>query len=184
MGFDQLYLVRPDDERVLNRKKCIDGASGALDILQNAKTFGSLEEIFNQEDDDSPTRTSAEARSAIGTETRRKFIVCGTGMPFDMSKERPMQRYVEPRKYFDEILKKKKTNPADDGHDHHYQNETLNIAFVFGNERMGMRHADMDLCDVMLGIPTNPSFGSLNLASAVQIIAYDWRQAMGGYQLS
>jgi tRNA/rRNA methyltransferase len=46
---------------------------------------------------------------------------------------------------------------------------------------MGMTPEDMVLCDVMLGIPTNPLFGSLNLASAVQLIAYDWRQALGGF---
>ena len=39
----------------------------------------------------------------------------------------------------------------------------------------------MDKCDIMLGIPTNPNFGSLNLASAVQLIAYDWRMANGGH---
>jgi tRNA/rRNA methyltransferase len=43
-----------------------------------------------------------------------------------------------------------------------------------------MSEEDMDKCQVMLGIPTNPQFGSLNLANAVQIIAYDWRMALGG----
>lgn len=38
----------------------------------------------------------------------------------------------------------------------------------------------MDKCDQMLGIPTNPNFGSLNLAAAVQLISYDWRMAIGG----
>lgn len=33
-----------------------------------------------------------------------------------------------------------------------------------------------------LGIPTNPDFGSLNVASAVQLIAYDWREAIGGFK--
>ena len=44
-----------------------------------------------------------------------------------------------------------------------------------------MKEEDIDLCDVMLGIPTNPYFGSLNLASALQLIAYDWRMAIGGF---
>jgi len=39
----------------------------------------------------------------------------------------------------------------------------------------------MAMCDVVLGVPTNPDFGSLNLASAVQLVAYDWRQALGGF---
>jgi tRNA/rRNA methyltransferase len=32
-----------------------------------------------------------------------------------------------------------------------------------------------------LSIPTHPDYGSLNLAQAVQLIAYDWRQALGGF---
>ena len=38
----------------------------------------------------------------------------------------------------------------------------------------------MDRCDALLGIPTDPAFGSLNLAAAVQVIAYDLRMALGG----
>jgi tRNA/rRNA methyltransferase len=34
---------------------------------------------------------------------------------------------------------------------------------------------------VALSIPTNPQFGSLNLGAAIQVIAYDWRQALGGF---
>jgi tRNA/rRNA methyltransferase len=33
----------------------------------------------------------------------------------------------------------------------------------------------------VLRIPTDPTYGSLNLASAVQVIAYEWRLALGGY---
>jgi tRNA/rRNA methyltransferase len=43
----------------------------------------------------------------------------------------------------------------------------------------GMSESDMAQCNVILGIPTNPNFGSLNLAAAVQLIAYDWRMAIG-----
>ena len=46
---------------------------------------------------------------------------------------------------------------------------------------LALRDEAMALCDVVLGIPTNPDFGSLNLASAVQLVAYDWRQALGGF---
>ena len=45
----------------------------------------------------------------------------------------------------------------------------------------GMEESDMNKCHYMLGIPTNPKFGSLNLASAVQLIAHDWRMALGNY---
>ena len=59
-------------------------------------------------------------------------------------------------------------------------NET-GVAFLFGCERFGMSNEDVYRCNVALSIPTNPNFGSLNLASAVQVVAYDWRQALGGY---
>lgn len=43
----------------------------------------------------------------------------------------------------------------------------------------GLSESDMAQCDVMLGIPTHSKFGSLNVAAAVQLIAYDWRMAIG-----
>jgi tRNA/rRNA methyltransferase len=55
------------------------------------------------------------------------------------------------------------------------------VAFLFGSERFGMRNEDVYRCHACLSIPTNPQFGSLNLAAAVQLIAYDWRQALGGF---
>jgi tRNA/rRNA methyltransferase len=55
------------------------------------------------------------------------------------------------------------------------------IAFLFGSERFGMTNEDVYRCHVALTIPTNPAFGSLNLAAAVQLIAYEWRLALGGF---
>ncbi|MDR0479421.1 MAG: RNA methyltransferase [Burkholderiaceae bacterium] len=52
------------------------------------------------------------------------------------------------------------------------------VAFLFGPERYGMSNADVYRCHAALSIPSNPAFGSLNLAAAVQLIAYDWRQAL------
>ena len=53
------------------------------------------------------------------------------------------------------------------------------VAFVFGSERFGMANADVWRCHVCLSIPTTPEYGSLNLAQALQCIAYDWRSALG-----
>ncbi|MFD0666540.1 RNA methyltransferase [Ramlibacter sp. MAHUQ-53] len=58
------------------------------------------------------------------------------------------------------------------------------VAFLFGPERFGLANADVYRCHVALSIPTNPEFGSLNLASAIQVIAYEWRQALGGYTVA
>jgi tRNA/rRNA methyltransferase len=160
MGFSDLILVTPTDDRVLGRKKCADGASGAVDVLKEARIFDSLDDVFEGDDD---------------------IIVCGTGMPFDMRLERMPQRYVSPRKFFDELLQGGAATCTRNEEKNEEKEKNIRIAFVFGNERYGMKAEDMRKCDVILGIPTNPKFGSLNLATAVQIIAYDWREAMGGF---
>lgn len=59
--------------------------------------------------------------------------------------------------------------------------ESQRVAFVFGCERFGMSNDDVYRCHATLSIPTSPDYGSLNLAQAVQLIAYDWRQALGGF---
>lgn len=55
------------------------------------------------------------------------------------------------------------------------------IAFLFGPERFGLANDHVYRSHVALSIPTDPSFGSLNLAAAIQVIAYEWRQALGGF---
>ena len=55
------------------------------------------------------------------------------------------------------------------------------VALLFGSERFGMRNEDVYRCHVALRIPTAPDFGSLNLAAAVQLLAYEWRLALGGF---
>ena len=57
----------------------------------------------------------------------------------------------------------------------------LRMAFVFGSERFGMSNDEVYRCHVCLSIPTAPDYGSLNLAQAVQVLAYEWRQALGSY---
>jgi tRNA/rRNA methyltransferase len=55
------------------------------------------------------------------------------------------------------------------------------VAFLFGSERFGMRNEDVYRCHVCLSIPSNPQFGSLNIGAAIQVIAYEWRLALGGF---
>ena len=57
------------------------------------------------------------------------------------------------------------------------------VAFVFGSERFGMANEDVWRCHSVLSIPTNPGYGSLNLAQAVQLIAYEWRQCLGSFDV-
>jgi tRNA/rRNA methyltransferase len=55
------------------------------------------------------------------------------------------------------------------------------LALVFGSERFGMSNEEVYCCHACLCIPTAPDYGSLNLAQAVQLLAYEWRQALGGF---
>lgn len=58
------------------------------------------------------------------------------------------------------------------------------VAFVFGSERFGLANDEVYRCHACLSIPTAPGYGSLNLAQAVQIVAYEWRQALGAYPVA
>ncbi|MEO6744724.1 MAG: RNA methyltransferase [Caldimonas sp.] len=55
------------------------------------------------------------------------------------------------------------------------------VGFVFGSERFGLDNDAVYQCHACVSIPTQPGYGSLNLAQAVQLIAYEWRQALGGF---
>ncbi|SMG10047.1 RNA methyltransferase [Paraburkholderia susongensis] len=51
------------------------------------------------------------------------------------------------------------------------------IAIVFGNERTGLSNEDVERCSALAHIPANPAYSSLNLAQAVQVLAYELRTA-------
>ncbi|MBU6468396.1 MAG: RNA methyltransferase [Betaproteobacteria bacterium] len=52
------------------------------------------------------------------------------------------------------------------------------VAIVFGTEMSGLTNAECDLCHVLCSIPTEPEFGSLNVAAAIQIVCYEARMAL------
>jgi tRNA (cytidine32/uridine32-2'-O)-methyltransferase len=47
------------------------------------------------------------------------------------------------------------------------------VALVFGRERTGLTNEEVDRCQALVNIPGNENFSSLNVASAVQILAYE-----------
>jgi len=47
-------------------------------------------------------------------------------------------------------------------------------AFLFGPERSGLETDDVALARAIVTVPINPEFGSLNLAQAVILCAYEW----------
>ena len=167
MGFTDLVLVAPRWTNVLNREETIQRASGALDVLKNARIVATLDEAL-------------EGMTHL----------CATAMtPRDFGP--PMRT---PREHFDLLLKKELL-----AHDiHGLEADFINnkdgdepvatapaaqqgMAFLFGCERYGMSNEDVYRCHVALNIPSDPKFGSLNLAAALQVVAYEWRLALGGY---
>ena len=58
----------------------------------------------------------------------------------------------------------------------------LRCALVFGNERFGLSNEQVERCNALVSIPVNAEYASLNLAQAVQILAYECRVAAVGEQ--
>jgi tRNA (cytidine32/uridine32-2'-O)-methyltransferase len=52
------------------------------------------------------------------------------------------------------------------------------VALVFGRERSGLENEELQLCHAAVHIPANPDYSSLNLAAAVQVLAYELRVAL------
>ncbi len=78
---------------------------------------------------------------------------------------------VEPRTHFSQLV-------APHGH---AGAPLRSLGLVFGCERYGMSNEQVYRCNACLRIPTNPAYGSLNLAAAVQLLADAWRLALGGF---
>lgn len=55
--------------------------------------------------------------------------------------------------------------------------DAAEVALVFGRERTGLSNEELQLCHAAVHIPSDPAFSSLNLAAAVQVLAYEVRLA-------
>lgn len=60
------------------------------------------------------------------------------------------------------------------------EHESQDIAILFGRERYGLTNEEIQCCHQLVHIDTNPDYGSLNLAQAVQVIAYELRMSVIG----
>lgn len=58
------------------------------------------------------------------------------------------------------------------------------VALLFGQERTGLTNEELDRCHAVVSIPVSPGYPSLNLACAVQVLAYEiyqaWQRRQGG----
>ena len=156
MGFDDLVLVAPRWANVLRREETIQRASGALDVLEKCRIVETLDDAL-----EGMTHLCATAM------TPRDF-----GPPT-----------VTPREHFELLLNKELLthNPRGLEAKNVTKNVQQGVAFLFGSERFGMSNDDVYRCHVALSIPSNPAFGSLNLGAALQVIAYEWRLALGSF---
>lgn len=62
------------------------------------------------------------------------------------------------------------------------QAQTLQVALLFGTEMSGLTNEEASRAQMLVNIPANPEFSSLNLAAAVQVISYELSVAAQNYQ--
>ncbi len=175
MGFDDLVLVAPRWANVLRREETIQRASGALDVLDKARIVETLDEAL-----DGMTHLCATAMTPrdFGPPTAaprghfealllniEQTIYIGLGLQTENTPKTGQNSAVW-------LLETPEACPLP---------SPQGVAFLFGSERFGMRNEDVYRCHVCLSIPSNPQFGSLNIGAALQVIAYEWRLALGGF---
>ena len=129
MMLSELYLVSP-----LNYPSAVATAraSGADDVLSNAKVCSTLEEALKG------------ASLVIGASARQRNI---------------KWRQLDVIDACSEIQTTIASNDEE-------------VAVVFGTENSGLTNEELDLCSILMTIPGNPKYFSLNVASAIQVFAY------------
>ena len=136
MGFSQLVLVRPRFADALQQQEAVAFASGALDVLRDARVVQTLAEALD-------------------------------GVQFAAALSSRLREYSPP------IVTPREFATAVGGQ------PKLQAALVFGSERYGLSNESVLQCQALVNIPANPDYSSLNLAQAVQLLAYECRLASG-----
>lgn len=134
MGVTDLALVQP---KHYPSEEADARASGAVDVLQQASVYSSLDQAI------------ADCSLVVGTSARSRHIDWPVWLPDECATQ---------------LVTAASTGP---------------VAVVFGRERMGLTNEELDRCNAMVSIPTNPEYASLNLGSAVQLLCYEMRRAAG-----
>lgn len=175
MGFDDMVLVAPRWANVLRREETIQRASGANDVLNNTRIVESLDEALDGVDHLCATAMTPRDFGPPTYAVRSYFELL-------LKKELLVQLNRGSKPYLAPKTELSAAEPSlESAHQQLATPSIPRMAFLFGSERFGMRNDDVYRCHAALSIPTNPQFGSLNLASAVQLVAYEWRQALGGF---
>ena len=129
MMLSQLYLVSPSN---FPSAVATARASGADDILSNARVCSTLEEALNG------------VKLVVGASARQRNI---------------KWRQLDVIDTCSQIQSSLVSSDED-------------VAVVFGTENSGLTNEELDLCSILMTIPGNPKYFSLNVASAIQVFAY------------
>ena len=134
MALDQLVLVNP---KQFPHSEATARASGADDVLTNARVVGSVK----------------EALDGCG------FVAATTSRDRDQ-----YFRVADVRDAAERLVAESRRTPA---------------AVLFGAERTGLTNEDLEASHVLIRIPANEVYLSLNLAMAVQLVSYEIFRAKG-----
>jgi len=137
MGFSELVLVNPRVEGAVRHEEAVAFASGALDVLANARIVATMAEALD-----------GISHAAAVSARLREFSP-------------PIQ---SPREVAQHVAAAAGLYPA----------------LIFGNERFGLPNEIVERCNVLVNIPANPEYSSLNLAQAAQVLLYECRMAALG----
>ncbi len=154
MGFGSLRLVAPCKYQTA---EALARASGADEIVTSAAVFSSVEDAV------------ADCAVVYGTSARSRSLEWSV-----VSLEQAAIDIVDP------AASATAGQPGTNADTATGMQAAGSIAIVFGRERSGLTNDELALCNYRLNIPTNPDFSSLNLGSAVQVVAYElYRQMLG-----
>jgi len=147
MGFDDLVLVRPRFADALADPEAIAFASGAQDVLAGARIV----------DDIGAALEGCNFAAAVSARLREFSPPVWT-----------------PRAFAGHIAAH---GAGADDVNASAGRGVLVTALIFGNERFGLPNQIVEQCNVLINIPANPAYSSLNLAQAAQVMAYECRVA-------
>ncbi len=137
MGFSELVLVAPRCADPLTDPEAVAFASGALDVLSQARIVGSIAEALE----------GCNFAAAVSARLREFSPPVWT-----------------PHNFAGHIAAQQDLRPA----------------LIFGNERVGLPNGIVEDCNVLINIPANPAYSSLNLSQAAQVLAYECRMGAVG----
>jgi TrmH family RNA methyltransferase len=116
-----------------------------------ARASGADDVLANAKVHDRFEEAIADCGLVVGTSARSRYL---------------QWELVEPRECATQLVAASQTGP---------------VALVFGAERMGLTNIELARCNLLVTIPTHPDYSSLNVAMAVQLLAYEiWLQLRPG----